>query len=120
VSPKCGLNIADRSCDNGDRVTAPLQYWHMIWYKNGMKTTIDKAGRVVIPAAVRNKAGLKPGTVLEIVADDIGIRLVHAGPVPKLVRRGKRLIAKPAGGKKELPGVDLAAMVEEERNRWPW
>ena len=92
----------------------------MIWYENGMKTTIDKAGRVVIPAAIRNRAGLKPGTELEIVTDDIGIRLVRTGPALKLVRRGKRLTAKPAVGKEELPEVDLAAMVEEERNRWPW
>lgn len=85
-----------------------------------MKTTIDKAGRVVIPVAVRNRVGLKPGTELDIVTDDIGIRLVRSGPAPKLVRRGRRLIAKPASGQKELPAVDLAAMVEEERNRWPW
>ena len=85
-----------------------------------MKSTIDKAGRVVIPAAVRNRAGLKPGTELEIVTDDIGIRLVRTGRAPKLVRRGKRLIARPADSKKDLPEVDLAAMVEEERNRWPW
>lgn len=85
-----------------------------------MKTTIDKAGRVVIPAAVRKRAGLKPGTELEIVADDIGIRLVVAGAPARLVRRGKRLIAKPADGNRDLPEIDLAAMVEEERNRWPW
>jgi len=94
--------------------------WHTIWYIDGMKSTIDKAGRVVIPAAVRNRAGLKPGTELEIVTDDIGIRLVRTGPAPKLVRRGKRLIARPADSRKNLPEVDLAAMVEEERNRWPW
>ena len=80
---------------------------------------MDKAGRVVIPAAVRNRAGLKPGTELEVVTDDIGIRLIRTGPAPKLVRRGRRLIAKPTSGKKELPEIDLAAMVEEERNRWP-
>lgn len=85
-----------------------------------MKTTIDKAGRVVIPAAMRNRAGLKPGTELDIVADDIGIRIVAAVPAPKLVRRGRRVIAKPANASGPLPEVDLAAMVEEERNRWPW
>jgi AbrB family looped-hinge helix DNA binding protein len=85
-----------------------------------MKTTIDKTGRVVIPVAVRNRVGLKPGTELDIVLDDISIRLVRSGPAPKLVRRGGRLIAKPASGQEELPAVDLAAMVEEERNRWPW
>ncbi len=85
-----------------------------------MKTTIDKAGRVVIPAALRARIGLKPGTEMEIFTDDIGIRLVRTGRPPRLVRRGKRVIAKPAGGQGNLPDVDLAAMVEEERNRWPW
>ena len=85
-----------------------------------MKTTIDKAGRVIIPAAIRNRAGLKAKTELDVTLDDIGIRLVRTGPEPRLVRRGRRLIAKPATKPKDLPDVDLAALVEEERNRWPW
>lgn len=84
-----------------------------------MKTTIDGAGRVVIPAAIRERAGLKPGTELEVVVDDVAIHLVRTGPEPKLVRRGKRLVAKPTGDPDELPELDLAAFVEEERNRWP-
>ena len=32
-----------------------------------MQTTIDEAGRVVIPKAIRDGAGLRPGTPLEIV-----------------------------------------------------
>ena len=85
-----------------------------------MRTTIDKAGRVVIPAAIRNRAGLKPKTELDVTLDDVGIRLVRAAPEPRLVRRGRRLIAKPALKREDLPDVDLSAMVEEERNRWPW
>ncbi len=52
--------------------------------------------------------------------DDISIRLIPTGPEPKLVRRGRRLIAKPAVKPDDLPEVDLAALVEKERNRWPW
>jgi len=85
-----------------------------------MKTTIDEAGRVVIPVSVRDRAGFIPGTELEIVVDDLGVHLVSAGATPKLVRRGKRLIGKPAGSRKKLPEIDVAAWVEEERNRWPW
>ncbi len=85
-----------------------------------MKTTIDKAGRVVIPAAVRERAGLKPGTELDVCVDDISIRLVPSAPGPELLRKGRRLIARPAARPEDLPEVDLAAMVEEERNRWPW
>jgi AbrB family looped-hinge helix DNA binding protein len=53
-----------------------------MWYNYGMKTTIDKAGRVVIPAAIRDRAGLKPGTELDVIMDDIAIHLVRAGPEP--------------------------------------
>ena len=31
-----------------------------------MRTTIDKAGRVVIPAAIRERAGLSAGSELEV------------------------------------------------------
>jgi len=33
---------------------------------------------------------------------------------------GKRLVARPTVRDRELPAVDLAALVDEERNRWPW
>jgi AbrB family looped-hinge helix DNA binding protein len=35
-----------------------------------MKTTMDKAGRVVIPAPIRALAGLHPGTELEVVYEE--------------------------------------------------
>jgi AbrB family looped-hinge helix DNA binding protein len=40
-----------------------------------MRSTIDKAGRVVIPASIRDRAGLTPGTELEVTADDTGVRI---------------------------------------------
>ena len=92
----------------------------MMWYFNGMKTTIDKAGRVVIPASIRQKAGLRPGMELEVISDDEGIHLKRTPPGPKLVRVGKRLVARPTVGSTEAPWVDVSKMVEEERNRWPW
>jgi AbrB family looped-hinge helix DNA binding protein len=84
-----------------------------------MRSTIDKAGRVVIPAPLRDRAGLTPGTALEITADDSGIRIERVAPGPKLVRIGKRLVARPTVGADERPAVDIAALIEEERNRWP-
>jgi len=83
-----------------------------------VKTTIDKAGRIVIPVAVREQAGLEPGMELEVVVDDFSIRLVRAVPGPKLVRKGGRLVARPVSRPKGEP-VDVARLVEEERNRWP-
>ena len=45
-----------------------------------MKTTIDKAGWVVIPVAIREQAMLKAGTELEVVLDDLSVRLIPARP----------------------------------------
>jgi AbrB family looped-hinge helix DNA binding protein len=84
-----------------------------------MRSTIDKAGRVVIPAAIREKAGLTPGAALEVTADDTGVRIERIAPGPKLVRIGKRLVARPTVAPEARPVVDVAALIEEERNRWP-
>jgi AbrB family looped-hinge helix DNA binding protein len=84
-----------------------------------MLTTIDKAGRVVIPAAVRERAGLTPGTELEITLDDTGVRLERVAQGPRLVKVGRRLVARPTASGETRPRIDVAALVEEERNRWP-
>ena len=82
-----------------------------------MRSTIDKAGRVVIPAAIRERAGLTPGTALEVTADETGVRIERVAPGPKLVKIGKRLVARPTAA--DRPAIDVAALVDEERNLWP-
>ena len=84
-----------------------------------MRSTIDKAGRVVIPAVIRERAGLTPGTELDVSVDETGIRIERVAPGPKLVRIGKRLVAKPTVPADQRPSVDVATLIEEERNRWP-
>ena len=78
-----------------------------------MKTTIDSAGRLVIPKAVRQEAELKPGMVLEVQVRAGRIEIEPA-PLPvKLVRKGRLLVAVP---QREV-GPLRAAMVEETRTR---
>ena len=84
-----------------------------------MRTTIDKAGRVVIPAAVRERAGFAAGSELEIREDDFGIRLERVAPGPRLVRVGQRLVARPTVPPDSRPTIDVEALIEDERNRWP-
>jgi AbrB family looped-hinge helix DNA binding protein len=43
-----------------------------------MRTTIDKAGRVVIPREIRRRVGLEPGEV-EITTDGAGVRIEAVG-----------------------------------------
>ena len=87
------------------------------WYPDAMRTSIDKAGRIVIPAAMRERAGFVPGAEVEVTLDESGIRLERVAPGPRLVKVGRRLVARPTAV--DRPRVDVAALVEEERNRWP-
>jgi AbrB family looped-hinge helix DNA binding protein len=84
-----------------------------------MRTTIDRAGRVVIPAAIRERAGLTAGAELEVTEDDLGIRLERVAAGPRLVKVGRRLVARPTVAADDRPAIDIAALIEEERNRWP-
>ncbi len=87
-----------------------------------MSTTIDKAGRVVIPAEIRARAGLRPGTEIDIVLDDVSVRLIPRVRGPELVRIGERWVARPvvpADERSEVE-VNISALIDEERNRWPW
>jgi len=61
-----------------------------IWYAYGMRTTIDKAGRLVVPKVLRDRLGLQSGEV-EITADGASLRVE---PVfdDSLVEKGGRLV----------------------------
>ena len=89
------------------------------WYASPMTTTIDKAGRLVIPAEVRKRLGLTAGTELEMVIEGFALRLVRAVAGPQLVRRGKRLVARPRAAEGQRTEIDVARLIEEERDRWP-
>src|SRR4051812_47380064 len=89
------------------------------WYATPMTTTIDKAGRVVIPVEVRKRLGLTAGAELEMVIEGFSIRLARAVAGPQLVRRGERLIARPQAAEGERTEVDVARLIDEERDRWP-
>ena len=84
-----------------------------------MRTTIDKAGRIVVPASVRERLGLVPGTPIEVTADETGVRLEAVAPGPRLIKVGRRRVARPTVPRDARRQVDVAALIEEERNRWP-
>ena len=82
-----------------------------------MKTTIDKAGRVVIPAALRARAGFTPDIELDVEADDTSVRLVRRVSPPQLVRDGKLLVVRPTVPLRDRRTIDVAALIAEERDR---
>lgn len=60
-----------------------------------MRTTIDKAGRLVIPKLLRDQLGLGPGEV-DVMADGAGLR-VEPLAADDLVERAGRLVIPAAG-----------------------
>jgi AbrB family looped-hinge helix DNA binding protein len=60
-----------------------------------MKATIDAAGRIVVPKALRVALGLKPGQALEIRAGDGRLEIEIAATPMQLRKRGKGMVAVP-------------------------
>ena len=79
----------------------------------GMKTTIDSAGRIVVPKALRQALGLKPGQELEARAGDGKLEFEVAPTPVTLQRRGKGVVAVPT---KKLPKL-TAEQVRETLER---
>jgi len=77
-----------------------------------MRATIDKAGRLVIPKAIRESAGLMPG-VVEVVLDGTGI---HVEPLAteELEERAGRLVIPASGA---VMGDDLVRALRDGDQR---
>lgn len=83
-----------------------LYFYHLYGNLNAMKATLDAAGRIVVPKALRQALGLKAGQPLEIRAGD-GRLEIEIAPTPvQLKRRGKGVVA--------VPDVELPALTAEQ------
>jgi len=82
-----------------------------------IETTIDGAGRVVVPKSIRDLAGLRAGTKLRVRWHDGSIELE---PVPRRVRvekRGRLTVAVPEEDGPELSGAAVNETLERVRAR---
>jgi AbrB family looped-hinge helix DNA binding protein len=78
-----------------------------------MKTTIDAAGRIVVPKSLRQALGLAPGQVVEIRAGDGRLEIEVAATPMQLKKRGKGIVAVP---ETKMPPL-TADMVRETLER---
>ena len=81
-----------------------------------MKSTIDRAGRLVIPKRIREMAGLKPGIKLDIDYRDGRIEIEPVRARIKLVRKGSFLVAS-APGAPPLTHEQVNKLIKEVRER---
>lgn len=83
-----------------------MYFYHFYAIYHAMKTTIDAAGRIVVPKPLREALGLKPGQPLELRAGDGRLEIeVVATPV-RLKKRGKGVVA--------VPDIELPALTAEQ------
>ena len=77
-----------------------------------MSTTIDSAGRIVVPKKMRDLYDFHPGARLDIVAEKGGVFISAAGSRSSLVKKDGVLVYH--GG--EATELDIVAFIDAQRN----
>lgn len=84
-----------------------------------MRTTIDRAGRVVVPKALRDRLGLVAGADVELTERGGELVLTPVGPRIMLEERDGRTVFVAEGEPADrLTDEDVHRLVEESR-QWP-
>lgn len=78
-----------------------------------MQTTIDKAGRIVVPKALRDRLGLEPGTTVDVSQYGAGLQLIPVGRTARLrADDGDGLIAHSTT---VISDDDVFALLDDQR-----
>jgi len=84
---------------------------------SAIPSTIDSAGRIVIPKVIREAAGLLPGTSLEISVHDGRVEIVVAAREVRVVKRGRVRVAVPVEKSEKLRAATVAEVQRALRDR---
>ena len=89
------------------------------WWSDGMRTTIDRTGRLVVPKALRDRLGLNAGAGVELTERGAELVITPVGPEIVLEQReGRRVFVTTQDETPGLTDDDVRRMVEESR-QWP-
>lgn len=80
-----------------------------------MQTTIDGAGRIVVPKALRDALGVKPGQQLELEVRDGRLEIEIVATPMHLEGRGQWVVAVPAQKLPPLTAEQVRATLEQTR-----
>jgi AbrB family looped-hinge helix DNA binding protein len=88
---------------------------HFYGINPSMKATLDAAGRIVVPKALRLALGLRAGQPLDIRVGD-GRLEIEIAPTPvRLTRRGKGVVAVPESPLPSLTADQVRDTLERVR-----
>lgn len=82
-----------------------------------MKTTIDRAGRLVVPKKIRDAAGISAGSELTIRVADGRIEIEPAPLEVRLVKRGSLMVAVPRKRVARLTAETVGQTLDRLRRR---
>jgi AbrB family looped-hinge helix DNA binding protein len=85
--------------------------------KNAIQTTMDSAGRLVLPKAVREEAGILPGMNLRITAREGRLEIEPVPREVRIVQKGPLRIAVPAEEGPALTEATVEQVRREMRER---
>lgn len=82
-----------------------------------LQTTIDSAGRLVLPKAVREEAGILPGMTLRITVQEGKVEIEPLPREVKIVQQGPLWIAVPAEAGPALSEATVDQVLRKVRER---
>lgn len=77
-----------------------------------METTIDAAGRIVVPKPLRDALGLTPGSLVDISRYGSGLQLTPGGRTARLVEEHGELVLT---GDTQLTDETMYALIDAGR-----
>ncbi|HMS87838.1 MAG TPA: AbrB/MazE/SpoVT family DNA-binding domain-containing protein [Acidimicrobiales bacterium] len=77
-----------------------------------MKTTIDSAGRLVVPKVLRDRLGLKPGSTVDVSAYGAGLQLVAVGRTARVRTIRGEVVAE---SETVITDEDVFALLDADR-----
>lgn len=85
--------------------------------KNPTRTTMDAAGRLVIPKPIRQRAGLRPGQPLDVSLHDGKVEIEPAPVAVRIEMRGRVAVAVPEEPLPPLTAEEVEATRRQLRQR---